>query len=394
MTPYRFLSWTVKGHLALLPVLLLFAWLDPRELAGANLWWKPIKFFVSVAVYLPTVRYLLQWTSGRTLRWVGYGTALTMIGENLAVGGQAARGVASHFNGASVFDAVVFALMGVLIMINTLLLTWLLGWHCANRVPTGAGQRWGIRWGLLATLLASVIGGLMIANQGHTFGAPDGDVGLPFLNWSLRAGDLRIAHFMGLHGMQALPLLGWAVDRSGTPRGWLLVAVAAVAYLAAVALLMLQALGGKPLVAWLDFAPGGGVSGRLLQKPRRQIWSGQPAHFLTAEPLVAVTRYETVDGVAQKARQHATQRHPTPGPAQAGGDAQGGVAFDVGSPILNQRHTVDGDAILGSQGRPGNRLQRGEAIADGRVVRDDEADRPLAEVASAIEKNDRPQAPG
>ena len=49
--------------------------------------------------------------------------------------------------------------------------------------------------------------------------------------------------------MQALPLFGWAVDRSGTPRGWLLVAVAAVAYLATVTVVMLQALGGKPLIA-------------------------------------------------------------------------------------------------------------------------------------------------
>ena len=129
MSPDRFLQWTVRVHLAILPLLILLSLLDPRELMGANLWWKPIKFLVSVAVYLATVRYLLQWTSGRTLRWIGYGTALSMIGENLAVWGQAARGVASHFNGASVFDVVVFALMGVLIMINTLLLTWLFGWR-------------------------------------------------------------------------------------------------------------------------------------------------------------------------------------------------------------------------------------------------------------------------
>ena len=89
MTPVRFLHWTVKGHVALLPVLLLLAWLDPRVLAGVNVWWKPIKFFVSVAIYLATVRYLLQWTTGRAMRWIGYGTALAMIGENVAIAGQA-----------------------------------------------------------------------------------------------------------------------------------------------------------------------------------------------------------------------------------------------------------------------------------------------------------------
>jgi len=245
----RFLTAIINLHLAMIPVLLLLAWLDPRELAGANVWWKPVKFFVSVAIYLVTVRYLLQWTTGRARSWIGYGIAITMTGENAAIAGQAWRGVPSHFNEASPFDALVFALMGVLILINTLLLAWLFMWHCRNRVPTGAGQRWGIRWGIFATLFASAIGGLMIAHQGHTFGAPDGGTGLPFLNWSSRAGDLRIAHFLGMHGLQLLPLLGWAVDRSGSPRGWLLVAVAAMAYLLVTGLLMLQALGGKPLVA-------------------------------------------------------------------------------------------------------------------------------------------------
>lgn len=54
--------------------------------------------------------------------------------------------------------------MGILIMINTALLMWLLAyclaWHCSNRIPTGQGLRWGIRWGLAATLFASFIGGL------------------------------------------------------------------------------------------------------------------------------------------------------------------------------------------------------------------------------------------
>lgn len=249
MAPDRFLQWTVRVHLAALPLLILLAFLDPRELMGANLWWKPIKFFVSVAIYLATVRYLLQWTPGHARRWIAYGTALTMIGENLAVVTQAARGVRSHFNTTTPLDSLIFGAMGILIIINTLLLAWLLLWHCLNRIPTGQGLRWGIRWGLTVTLFASFIGGLIIANQGHTIGAPDAGPGLYFLNWSTRAGDLRIAHFLGMHGIQALPFLGWAIDQSRTPRPWLLIAIAALTYLALTTLVLLQALGGKPLVA-------------------------------------------------------------------------------------------------------------------------------------------------
>ena len=43
----------------------------------------------------------------------------------------------------------------------------------------------------------------------HTVGAPDGGPGLPVANWSENHGDLRVAHFIGLHGMQIIPLIGW-----------------------------------------------------------------------------------------------------------------------------------------------------------------------------------------
>jgi hypothetical protein len=120
-----------------------------------------------------------------------------------------------------------------------------------------AGAAAGIRWGLGLSLLGMAEAGLMIANRGwspaggHTVGAPDGGPGLPITDWSLDHGDLRIAHFAGLHGLQLLPLAAWALARF-TPLPAVvrarLLAVLATGYGAGVALLAWQAERGQALL--------------------------------------------------------------------------------------------------------------------------------------------------
>ena len=51
----------------------------------------------------------------------------------------------------------------------------------------------------------------MVLHGAHTVGAADGSAGLPFVNWSTRYGDLRIAHFFALHALQLFPLAGMAL---------------------------------------------------------------------------------------------------------------------------------------------------------------------------------------
>jgi hypothetical protein len=65
---------------------------------------------------------------------------------------------------------------------------------------------------------------------------------------------LRVAHFFGLHALQALPLFGFLVAIFGP--GWLrsshrvaLVWLAGLVYLALVLLLAWQALRGQPVVS-------------------------------------------------------------------------------------------------------------------------------------------------
>jgi hypothetical protein len=81
---------------------------------------------------------------------------------------------------------------------------------------------------------------------------PDGALGLPFVNWSVDGGDLRVAHFIGLHALQGLPLLGYVLDQrrrlTTTCRRTAVGSVAAV-WVAAMGLALLSALRGQPLLA-------------------------------------------------------------------------------------------------------------------------------------------------
>ena len=257
---------------------------DPRTLMGAPLWQKPFKFFVSTGLYAATlawyfgqVRAHAPATTGRdrAIWWLGTAAWTTLTIELALLVVQAARGVRSHFNIATPFDAAVFAAMGVMILtfslIQVVLWVWLMRMRWADRARLSA-----LRWGLGLTLGGLAIGGLMIqptpeqvaaveegrrVDQGaHVFGGVDGGPGLPLVNWSTEVGDRRVAHFAGLHALQVLPLLLLALP-AGWPEHARLGALRAtgVAYGALVTLLVLQAQQARPLVR-----PGAALAGALL----------------------------------------------------------------------------------------------------------------------------------
>lgn len=227
--------------------------LDHRHVTGALVWLKPLKFCISVTVYLWTLGWLLAdlpAAAQRAGRHIGRGVALSMVVEIVIVFIQAGRGVTSHYNASSPLNGALFGLMGLFILLNTVLTAWAL-WLVWRHRPHGpAGYVWGVRLGVLVFWIGSVLGGFMIHHAGHTVGAPDGGPGLPGLGWSTRAGDVRIAHFLGLHALQALPLLGWALSRWAPRRAALLTGVGAALYAAAVAALLAQALAGRPLLVF------------------------------------------------------------------------------------------------------------------------------------------------
>jgi hypothetical protein len=183
---------------------------------------------------------------------------------------QVLRNTTSHFNQETPFDAAVFTAMGAVIA-GMWLLNAIVAFLLARRRFAEAPIVWGVRLGLVAGLLGMTVAFLMtqptpdqdalIAATGsssivgaHAVGVADGGPGLPVVGWSTEGGDLRVAHFVGLHGLQVVPLFGLALARFGPP--WLpmrdrsrLVGVAAAFWIALTLLLTWQALREQPLIA-------------------------------------------------------------------------------------------------------------------------------------------------
>ena len=246
------LSWTGWLNVALAALALVLLFVDHRLVAGAPIWLKPLKFSLSIIAFAWTLGWLLaDLPAGaqRSVQLLSWGVALSMLVEQAVIFTQAARGTTSHYNVSSGLNAALFGLMGLFIAVNTLMTAWALylAWHYQPHGP--AGYVWGMRLGMLVFLVGSVLGGFMIHNMQHTVGAPDGGPGLPGLGWSTHAGDLRVAHFLGMHALQALPLLGWVLSRALPQQATALTWTGAALYAGAVAGLFMMALAGRPLWA-------------------------------------------------------------------------------------------------------------------------------------------------
>jgi hypothetical protein len=247
----RLLTLVAAAHLAAFLCFGIASLIDERTILGINPWFKPMKFAISIAIFTGTMAWLLGYlqNSARAVRVISGIIAVTMLGEMVLIATQSARGVQSHFNHQTGFDDAIFSAMGVLIVINTVATAHGV-WLFYRRPTTANGALLtGIRVGMIIFVLASLEGGLMVAKDSHSVGVHDGGPGLPFINWSTGAGDLRVAHFVGMHALQLFPLLGWFLDRRGVISGRRWVAFAAMAYFVIAAFLVVQALAGRPLLA-------------------------------------------------------------------------------------------------------------------------------------------------
>lgn len=217
----------------------------PMEIVGANGWYKPIKFTLSTTLLVWAVSWFSGYLpAGRDMDIVNWGLVIFLGFEILYIGIQASRGEMSHFNLSTPFSRSMWSLMALAATGATLLVGYVgLKFASGDFPELPDYYLWSIRLGIMIFVIFSFEGFVMGANLSHTIGGPDGGTGLPFLNWSRTFGDPRVAHFIGMHALQVIPLLSWYLLRNIS-----LTVVISVLYGALALWTLVQALGGKPLI--------------------------------------------------------------------------------------------------------------------------------------------------
>jgi hypothetical protein len=267
---------TLMGWAMLLLFLAALAgiFVDHGVITGAPAWLKPAKFAVSVSIYCFTFVWLLGFVENRPrlVRLVANVTVVSFVAEMIAIVTQAARGTTSHFNMTTPFDSSLWLAMGAFI-----LLVWTMNLLLAivlilQKMPDRAFA-WSLRIGVLISAIGMAAAFFMVTPTpgqvaaiadghgpriigAHSVGVPDGGPGLPILGWSTVGGDLRVAHFFGLHALQVLPFLGWLLARRkgvlallAANDQLLLVWTGGLGYLGLVLLFLWQALRGQSIVS-------------------------------------------------------------------------------------------------------------------------------------------------
>ncbi len=233
--------------LFLAAVALLLIMLTNTQVLGINAWIKPLKFYLSTTIFIWSIGYYMTYLD-RPKAVAIYSWMVTgvFVFELAYITYQAAVGDLSHFNLSSSFHAAMFSAMGIVITVMTLWTVYIgiLFFTRAHQIP----QRhvlWGIRCGILLFVVFAMEGLVMGSMMSHTVGAADGGAGLPVTNWSTKHGDLRVAHFFGMHALQIIPAAAYFVFKKSYQ-----VILFALAYFALVSYLLFQALQGIPLLSF------------------------------------------------------------------------------------------------------------------------------------------------
>lgn len=234
------------GFLCLLAaiIFLVLTRISDVQVYRVNAWFKPFKFAFSTF----TLAWALAWYCAYLPEFNGKLFAYTIIillgFEIIYITIMAGQGKASHYNVSSPFYSLMFSFMAIAASLVTIYIAYvgyLFFIHSFPQLPNY--YVWSIRLGIIIFVIFSFEGFLMGARMSHSVGLVNDNSSIFILSWSKLVGDLRVAHFIGMHAIQVLPLLSYYILRNTS-----LTLMAAFLYFLLALFTLIQALQAKPFL--------------------------------------------------------------------------------------------------------------------------------------------------
>lgn len=192
---------------------------DERTVRGVSPWLKPIKFDLSILIYTASMIWVIAELPQKRAQWVSKILAAIMVVVTTVVQLQAFRGAKTHFHALDPLNlnSASFVILGVAIACNTALLIYLsyIFLRTKNLMNSGAAQK-ATAYGLVAIVCGSMVGHYIYFLALGTSLSVRAPASPSFfgLDPYTRVGALRVAHGVGLHGLQFFLIIG-ALFRTG-----------------------------------------------------------------------------------------------------------------------------------------------------------------------------------
>lgn len=216
------------------------------QVNAVNAWYKPLKFALSIGIFAWTMGWYTGYLQPNN-QIICYSWAMIILlgFELFYIALQAARGQFSHYNVSSPIYTALTIAMAVAAIAATLYTGYIGILFCTGSIPEiPAPYLWAIRMGIFLFVIFAFEGAIIGANGSHTVGGTGDNTGIPLLNWSRKYGDLRIAHFVGMHALQLLPLMAYYIFKDTR-----LIFISGLAYAALAVFVLLQALNGRSFLS-------------------------------------------------------------------------------------------------------------------------------------------------
>ena len=213
------------------------------QVYNVNAWYKPFKFAFSTFLFAWAMAWYCYYLPNFNINLFNWAVIILLGFEIFYIAFQAGKGQLSHFNLSTPIYSALYSMMAIAATVVTLYTAYVGLLFFTNSFPELPNfYVWSIRLGIVIFVIFSFEGFAMGSKLNHSVGALNDNSNLFIVGWSKTVGDLRVAHFIGMHALQVLPILSYYVLKNTK----LTVAVSLVYGLLAL-LTLIQALKAKPL---------------------------------------------------------------------------------------------------------------------------------------------------